>query len=431
VFNLKIFFTFFLTVNIQFLNSLQSTVNEDLKEFALYCIINAPNAFDLLQLLFVSCVDQSASDQVKREGECLAELVLKQLHEKVYSSPFDGQLTFAIVLKNHLTPLVSLFVETKQKNENLSQLLLRILNLLCVHFGREFCIQTVHELLDQLNAHFDETIDVSDSEICLIADFLHSLRLPFGSDVFNCVRDACQLDQTKQPRFWANVFTLIQSDECFEMDLSLAVEKFTALVQEQDNYFSIHHSLKIVEICLQNREKVCRPQHHLCIALVANYTRIIEEIEEEEDMLVKLSIVVLSQDCIKLLGLAHESNQHIICRALIESELKTTSAKPYVKTDEFDETRVNLLQENLDYGTSFNVKKMPLSASLRDSVRSKKRKLHVPIENKQFVFDAIRYCVGDNYSLLADLLVEIVTPDVMFNERTWPEDEFLKVIKLF
>lgn len=410
------------------MNSLENSINEDLKEFALYCIFNAPNSFDLIRLLIETCVNPQASDKVKQQSQLLAQLVVKQLHGTVYCVPLNEKLDIANILKQNLQDLVSLFVRTKSQSRNLAEIELRILHLLCVHFGRTFCTEVLHELLDQLNTNYDRSIELDLEGHHLIKDFLQSLRFEFGNDVYDCIREAMQTDKAKKPRFWGNILSLFETDSNCTLELSLVVDRFTALVQENQNYYSLFHLLRIIYKCLQSDCNKKTPQHHLCIALVANYTKTLNDVDLSEEMEVKLNIISLSHDCIQLLSTAHSSNQHIICRALIESELDFSQHnKSFVKIDEFDETSVNLLKENLDYGTTFNFRKVPLAASLRDSVRGKKMKTEQMSANKQFIFDAIRHCVGDNLPLLADLLVEIVTPDVMFNDKCWPDEDFLKV----
>jgi integrator complex subunit 5 len=127
------------------------------------------------------------------------------------------------------------------------------------------------------------------------------------------------------------------------------------------------------------------------------------------------------------------TNQHILCRALLESILRwkepEDAALSKCKTAQGrNSVLIKLKEENVRYGTGtgFKFRKIPLNA-LRGGHSGQKGNQALDSRlTLQLLLDGVRSCVVDTPAF-ALLLVECVTPDVMFNDLPWPDEDFLKV----
>ncbi|RWS16803.1 integrator complex subunit 5-like protein [Dinothrombium tinctorium] len=410
-------------INIQMLNEMSKTLNEDLKNEAIYCIMNAPNAYDLLVLVFEACVHKEANDKVIEQALRILGAIVSQLHEFVYSANVSPTSTLLDALKANVDHLIADCVN--RTNSNLRRLQIRILQLLCVHFGINFTTKVIHRVLDSLNINY-ELLNISGSmPHPLLTSLTKYLRLPFGADIQCCFKNAIKEPVSNSPRFWANLLTVVESDESIEMDIDLLTLKFIECIPKEDSIFSLYYILRLIQSCMEkDRKTVSRPNHHLCIALVDNYMKLLDSIEIDRDNEeLKFHILTTSQKCMSSLSTGQTSHQHILCRALIESEFHRN--EPSAPVESINSKEVSLLQENKQYGHSFKFRKIPLNPNKRD-LNLKNGDNQSSAIRRQLLYDAIRCCVVDIPSF-ASLLVECITPDVMFNNLPWPDEDFLKV----
>src|SRR5437870_2479237 len=96
-------------VNIQLLNDLSLTLTGDLKNHVLYCLLNAPNAFDLMVLVFEVSVHREANDHVKTQALYVLSAIVSQIHELVYGGSLNSGASPPIleVLKANIDQLIS------------------------------------------------------------------------------------------------------------------------------------------------------------------------------------------------------------------------------------------------------------------------------------------------------------------------------------
>lgn len=427
-------------VNIQMLNNLK--LNQDLKKEVLYCLFHAPNSFDLLKLLFNVSVHPDANAKVRKQSLAILELITHQLHQLVYSRMTMNQdmekLPLIKELKNNSKELVCDLL-IKSNESILHKIQIRIVHLLCVNYGIEFTTDILFHTLNSLNSNYDHDFNLKDTNQVynqLLLDLIKSLRLPFGSslqDCFNSFINSNNIDkQIKfQPRFWANLHTVLNSDSAITIELDTITDKFAQQLQEEQlNLNSLYFILLIMQSCLEKQPvEASKSNHYLCISLSACLMQIINLLTSEKKNLKKKIIIInIIQKCMSILSRSqteYKSNCSIICRALIESELKP-AAELRPQSDLEDRVYVSLLKENAEFNSSFKFRKIPLVGNSRE-ILERQFSVNDCYLRKQIILDTIRACCSNSSTILASLLVETLIPDVMFNDKSFPDEDFLKV----
>ena len=414
-------------IDVRMLNNLK--LNQDLKKEVIYCIFNAPNSFELLKLLFNVSVHPDANQKVKFQSLAILELITYQLHQIVYCT-LDKIQSKPLPLIKELQSNSEELVSTLLVNSNqsvLHKIQIRIINLLCVNYGIEYTTDIIFNFLNTLNAQFDHEFSVeNESNNQLLINLLRSLRLPFGPALQNCFNNFIESSAEKQPRFWANLYKILETDSSIKIELDTIADKFAEqLQQKHNNLNSLYYILLIMQSCLEKQPfEASKSNHYLCISLSACLMQIINLLAtERKNFKSKIIIVNLIQRCMSILARNHSSNCHIICRALIESEVKPVVEKPEIDCQ--DQIHVNLLKENSNFNSAFKFRKIPLVANKENSIYS--TNLNDSFLRRQIILDTIRMCCSNTSNLLAALLVETLTPDVMFNDKSFPDEDFLKV----
>ena len=412
-------------IDVQMLNNLK--LSQDLKKEVLYCIFNAPNSFELLKLLFEFSVHPNANENVKYQSLAILQLITYKLHQTIYSASSDrSQLELPLIRelqKNAKELVCDLLVNSNESVLNRVQI--RIVHILCVNYGIEFTTDVIFNFLNTLNAQFDHEFDLDNPSNQLLLDLLKSLRLPFGSTLQNCFNNFIESSAEKRPRFWANLFKILETDSNnIKVELDVITNKFAEqLQQEESNLNSLYYILLIMQSCLVKQPiEASKSNHYLCISLSACLMQVLDSLRTDPAKPKnKIIIINIIQRCMSILSRSHSSNRHIICRAIIESELKPAGRQD----DDWEEQHLNLLKENSGFNSAFKFRKIPLVLN-RDNSAKNAALNDFPLR-KQIVLDTIRACCSNSSSLLAALLVEILTPDVMFNDKAFPDEEFLKV----
>lgn len=88
----------------------------------------------------------------------------------------------------------------------------------------------------------------------------------------------------------------------------------------------------------------------------------------------------------------------------------------------------NLIAENRQLDSAHSLKLRKAALVPKGDLLGKQGKVHNSnhLLNRQMVVDAFKSSIVD-MSAFAALVVECVTPDVMFNDDMWPDEDFLKV----
>ncbi len=408
-----------------------STKAEELNDYILYCITNAPNAFELLKLAFDITVHSDSSEQLKSQTLHTLSSIISHIHEFVYGSNVTLTNTppILLLLKNNINGLV--IHSTKTIDPSLRQLQLRLLHLLCMHYGIEFVTEVFHHILSAHLHNIDNTTFKSPTPNPLLSPLLKSLKLQFGAQIQNCLSDSLKLPLDKNVYFWYHLLAE-EELEAFCLDIDLLTTFFS------DNNFEtktkVIEKYYILRLLLQTMEKfpkrIIKPQHRLCLSLVSTYFKLIKSQQNcfDSELDIYMESIVTCQKCMSNLSKSYSINEHIISRVLLELSLENNqlfnSVSTKTKLIEKDTSFINLLKENSSYdcGNS-KFRKIPLIPGKKGiSNGATDSENETLIINQQLVIDAFRCCVVDMASF-AKLLVQCVSPDLLFNDMPWPDED--------
>lgn len=466
-------------LSIDYLNSLSSTLasdDEDLKQDILYCVMHAPNSFDLLMMSFDIASHADSSPQVKKQTLSVLNAIVFQMHKYVYAPRVQNPcLKFPILddLKNHYEELIKHPSFESASHPELMGVQLKLLPLICVYYGFNFTTRVLFQMLC-----CTKTVS-GNKRHPVLTSFLKSLRLPFGQKLKRIFIEIMSLPDEKNDNFWTHVTSFIETYDGYmrhEIDMDILTANLIDILQLQQIIGSECHTtvilmLKLMVVSMEKYPKLtCRPRHDLCLSLVVNYVSLVYHLEENEDEVHDvqsiMEIIVLSQKCMRCLsknpgkgasGSSHllsslssgkdiSYNQHILTRAFLEcifeknekrsGDVETSGSKGLAELSLAD---VSLKEENMrDMGSqgSLKFRKIPLNPLKkhlflrdREMLMSRSKLKSINIRN-QLLYDGIRSCITnskDGMHGFSLLLVELVTPDVMYNDASWPDEDFLKV----
>ncbi|XP_054715495.1 integrator complex subunit 5-like [Uloborus diversus] len=194
----------------------------------------------------------------------------------------------------------------------------------------------------------------------------------------------------------------------------------------------------------------------VCSSVVSYFFYLLSR--ENLDLVIKINLInnvknLLSNLC------QQSSAQHAVLRMLLEGIIDKNHAnifgsKVASESPKANLNKLNLLNENIKYMSSITLPQSHSSVFHSGIIGSGLRslsKVNLPqkdivLLNKQVILDAIQVCCRqswrfplddvsnlNNHSLIpgmkivALLMVEIVSPDVMFNGLPWPDEDYLKV----
>lgn len=309
----------------------------------------------------------------------------------------------------------------------------------------------------------------------ILGHLLQSLQLHLGSRMKDVLDELLKISsKDKNQLFWLNFASFAISyhhlpfvREGFNVSLSLLTEQFIDLMHLDVFEMQLKDAdmlevlkdisnapkfpsnpllavLVIIHRVVERSPKlISRQNHSLCVALVINYMNMVEKLELLGEkatcyqIATTMSILVMSQKIMALLvnepvACAIE-NQEVLTRTFMECIIEWNEDLEQAKRlKEKPVTEVSLLHENINYGgqqVSFKFRKIPLNPN-KDFAGWKNQSSREPLLrrslSRQLILDGLRVCIKsmDNFSLL---LVEAVTPDVLFNDSPWPDEEFNKV----
>lgn len=417
---------FFFPVDIKMLNEFSQTLKENVQPPVIHCILNAENSFQLLLLVFEAAAHKDANDIVREKAFNILKSIVSRVHELVYTANANTATPIMADLRANSHQLVTNTLS--RPNGPLKKLQLTLVHLICLHFGLDFTSRVFHRILNSLNITYDicspETVYTPNP---ILSNLIKYLKLSYGLDVYKCFHKAVKDSLPKEPKFWANLLALFDSDDALELNLDDLTEKFTQYTQTDALDQRVFYALKLILCCVERDPRlVKRPKHHLCISLMSTYMKLLDAIHENDNEIeLKMQMITVCQKLMSHLSKNLQANQHILTRTLIEAELQRNDRNTMALCAERIPSHVNLFRENLEYGNvtkfrkiSLNTRKKTFETRANGCILSLKR---------QLLLDAVRCCVTDSQAF-ATLLVECVTPDVMFNDKPWPDEDFLKVV---
>lgn len=406
---------------------------ENINEYAMYCLLNAPNSFELLMVAFDIYIHPEASDNVRNRTFQILSSIVTHLHHVIYESRNQRARTPPILdlIKNN----IGTFIDNSVKSSNaLRRLQIRILQLLCIHYGHSFTAETFHNIL---NSELESPVTISPSPSPLLSPLLKALKLQMGAEVYECLTQMIKLNCDKKLCFWSQLYVAVTNDEVIYLD----IDQLSNYVREYDVFDNYHYSYFILHLIMHMMEKfpkkISKANYRMCATMVTYYFDLVclQQNCLSENVDIIMNLIVTTQKCMGFLSTSDPTNQQILSRLLLELTLRNDFCNERVFNDQCldsSSVKVNLLKENSSIETNHSYKFRKIALLPRNTNAKKngfKNNIFYSI-NQQLVLDAFRCCVTDMQAF-AKLLVECSTPDVLFNDVPWPDEEYLKVSKSF
>lgn len=442
-------------VDIHELNHMQNlsiTANTDLQKDMITCLLSSENSFDLLLTLCQVATHPDSEANLLTQAFELLNAVVSDVHECVYSGRANKIALFMDQLKLNYMDIIS----NKCFNEStkLKRVQMRLIQILSYHFGIDFFVLLFHQLFNETT--FDNKFDVhSMSELrpnSALASLFETIKLTFGRQMIGICNKvlACELD--KSDNFWINFLSFaVTGDEAFDVELDSIAEHLTDFL-EIDMY-DLHSGgckkseplvivLELISLSVSKTgSQACMSNHNLCASLVINYVNLVERMErnseepdaEEEEVEKLMTAICSSQNIMKSLSKSGSgsTNQQMLTRTFMDCILSwNKELEEEKRMRDKSEVDVRLKSENVKYGgAAFKFRKIPLNPG-KDFYSWKNRADRQPLLSRPFsrqlLLDGIKCCIRQ-MDLFSHLLVETITPDVMFNDMVWPDEDFLKV----
>lgn len=442
-------------VDIQQMNQMTTltiTENPDLRRDMIACLLSSDNSFELLTTLCDISVHVDANERLTRQALALLDSLVEEVHTSVYSGSGSKIPVFLDQLKLNYDQVVLNL--RSGCNRRLRQVHLNLIKILAVHFGLEFAVTLLHEVFDKLSpvTPFDVYSLSSSRPNSDLTSFFDCLRLTFGRQMKDVCNRLLIIDKWKSDTFWINFLSLVQTNShVFELDTEPVSEHLTDLLQM--DMYDLHMNegnkmdaliivLEIIRISMEgNVSHLEKHSHSLCLSLVICYMNLVERLErisdsseEYDDQTEKLMVAVCtSQKIMNILSKGSSGSvagQQMLTRTFMDCILSWDQDLGPEKRRTSEPVDTCLKQENMSYGGSAHkFRKIPLNPG-KELFKWTNQRTQQPLLSRPFarqlLLQGLTSCIRD-MELFSHLLVESITPDVMFNDMTWPDEDFLKV----
>lgn len=422
---------FFNAVDIKVLNKATGAYQSDsIDQAILYCLLNAPNAFELLLISFDLITKQNSSQALKKRIFKLHRFIIDKIHNLVYSQANETIIneTYLLLLKTNIKKLIA--HPSIQENLNSKKVQFRMIYLICIYFGREFVTEVFHHLLNSSRAHIDIGNYESPRINYLLSPLFSSLELYFGRNIQDSLRGTLKLFFTnKTITFWASLYAWFDTKaEDVQLDLPDLIEYLNQkpYIAQKEIIFAKYYILKIlIRMFATSPRHFQREQFKLSAALLELYFDLIDRIHRADraHLSIYLSTLIECQNFLAKLAQANPLNEQIIVKNLLDLI--------QVRNVLFLERHTNAKINTINYCTSL------LNENSLRSDKIKKSKLlpfykeqrdTVPVENmsaffnRQLIIDLFLKCIRDKISF-AKTFIGSLSNEVLLNEVTWTEED--------
>jgi hypothetical protein len=442
------------SVDIQLLNRMQSlslSSDHELKGHLIECLLLADNSFELLMIIVDVCVHRDSSSHVKQQSLTLLKTIVSEVQDFVYTSRNRKMSVFMNHLRDNYRHLIT--TPVFRTNKSLREIQRKLLLLLCIHSGFDFTVKIVHFMFNSCSP-WDRLVTVDNfrsiSGNGQLASLLSSISLAFSTEMKELPHRMLSLVDEKCDKFWLNLYPF--SKKSFNVNVE-DLEEFLTEKLHQEMYLiepksaSINPITVILEIIDDSLKKDPKSSYHLkhnlCVSLVIYYVFLVEKLEvlknEDELAFTEINQIMTSlsicQSIMKTLssnwchGSVNHCNQQLLTWTFFDCLLNwNKELEDEQKPKDKKMNTISLMEQNNSYSQSFKFRKMPLNPN-KDFIswknRANKKPLLTNYLSRKLILDGVKSCVQDMH-LFSKLMVEVITPDVMFNDMIWPDEDFLK-----
>lgn len=253
-----------------------------------------------------------------------------------------------------------------------------------------------------------------------------------------------------------NITNLCQKEQWHDL-ITQGMSSNLEVLAGQINSKNIDYSDAVVEllsICVNPKQMPMSSLFVVCSSVVSYFFHLLGR--RDLDLVIKITLINNVKNLLSNLS-QQSSSQHAVLRMVLEGVIdKKYSAlfgsKRCYPSDN-PAVRINLLNENVKYMSSITLPQSYSSVFHSGIIGSGLRKVStttlpekdIVLLNKQVILDVIQVCCKQSWrfpldeisntsqslipgmKIVALLMVELISPDVMFNGLPWPDEDYLKV----
>lgn len=401
-----------------------------MNENIIYCILNAPNAFELLKISFDLTVHPKATEILCNRILSILSLVVFEIYNFIYDSVNSSRDAYSMLLliRDNVKQLIS--HSSIPKSNSLKKIQLRLLNLVCIFSGIEFITEVFHHLLNASS----QSIDISNYENpksgSLLLPLFNSLKLHVGYEIQNCFKNTLKLNYLKKLNFWAVLMSFVEAKH-IELDIDDLIYHLKAKsFDKKENILKKFFILKIImKIFERDKKLYYRQQYKLCYTLVTLYFELIQMLNNYDNnndrfLTITTNTIVITQNLLFNLANNFYINEYVICKSLLDFIVENCDLFCevfYEQVTNSDRNSICLNQEMFYFENNLKFKKNSLLPY------HKKRKLICSknkyyIFNKQLVIDLLQRCVKDK-EFFAKLFVDCFSSEPVYNNAPWLDED--------
>lgn len=333
----------------------------------------------------------------------------------------------------------------KENSGSIANWILNILKFVCIHGGDKTSIDILGHLLCTI------------SEVIYIKQLLAHVELTYPCVWYITVSNQMaelKCSRIKEPvqliKNFINLIKLEESNRKIIEALQSNMEILAGQVMSPDSEYS-DAVIELISLTVIPETMTMSSLLRVSFSVVGYFFKLLSK----KDIDKKLRMLQICQNLLTNLC-QQAATQHMVLRTLLETALQDNNVFFGSKCiqnikDRKEMWQYSLLDENRQYTTSITLPQNHSSVfhtgiigfGLRPITKYSIASREETILNRQFLLDTIQACciptwrfpldkvsnrmTGPDMKTVALLLVELVSPDVMFNGLPWPDEDFLKV----
>lgn len=333
----------------------------------------------------------------------------------------------------------------KENSGSIANWILNILKFVCIHGGDKTSIDILGHLLCTI------------SEVIYIKQLLAHVELTYPRVWYITVSNQMaelKCSRIKEPvqliKNFINLIKLEESNRKIIEAIQSNMEILAGQVMSPDSEYS-DAVIELISLTVIPETMTMSSLLRVSFSVVGYFFKLLSK----KDIDKKLRMLQICQNLLTNLC-QQAATQHMVLRTLLETALQDNNVFFGSKCiqnikDRKEMWQYSLLDENRQYTTSITLPQNHSSVfhtgiigfGLRPITKYSIASREETILNRQFLLDTIQACciptwrfpldkvsnrmTGPDMKTVALLLVELVSPDVMFNGLPWPDEDFLKV----
>ncbi|XP_023331257.1 integrator complex subunit 5 [Eurytemora carolleeae] len=431
-----------------------SSVENLLLELVTKILLSSDSGVGEVLLILIKKGSEGVSDDTARCSRMVVNSVISALFQLVHGRSVQrGDKSLVVESLTSILPL--LLDQLQSSQEFLRSSSLQLLVLYAIHKGRSSTIHIIKYLLFSCS---------SKEELTVLVSFISQVEMFHTGCVPSVVTQGLKTREGDMKRFLKNLVLLVEAEKAGTLDSkssfiqgvrsnqTLIAEK---LVQSGLADSSLH-LFRVVPLVSGLRINSLHRIAHCLIELF--FSTLVETrlIEEDRDNILHNTEIILRDVC------KQQSGLNIVLRFILEASIHSPYSSfltSQIQTPESWKTTSRLRQTAKLYRENFKFGSMPVqplgsstvfhAGVIGDGIRAGAPSSRISEEESSLLRQLvsgiiIRLCesvgsddedekrmsqqsLDDGCKKLSLILVEIISPDIMYNGIPWPEEEFIKV----